>query len=388
MVQLFVRADRSHAVDVQQTGDVSHIKDCIEAQLGVPAALQRLLWAGRQLEDAAPVSCLPSGCTLHLVLRLRGGKGGFGALLRGAGRAALTDNFDACRDLSGRRLRHVEAEQKMAQWAADAKQRELETLALSHLKEQEREAKRAAAQAVDLDETRAFQEAALEGTREAVADALRSGIPPDAKGKRPAATAAGSGGSGSGSGSGGSAGPVAKRAKRGGMLAELDGSDSEDEAGDASLGQAATGGASASAGDGSSGDCLSAHGGSGSSAAAATGKEAAAQPGAITKQQQEGVQAASAAGASSAGASAAAAAGGAEAGADGNAMQGPLDLGAYADAADLAAKVSADRLKAELQRMGLKCGGTAGQRAQRLMLVRAKGLDGMDKKLFAKQAAR
>ena len=39
--------------------------------------------------------------TLHLVLRLRGGKGGFGSLLRGAGKQKLTDNFDACRDLQG-----------------------------------------------------------------------------------------------------------------------------------------------------------------------------------------------------------------------------------------------------------------------------------------------
>ena len=35
------------------------------------------------------------------MLRLRGGKGGFGSLLRGAGKQKLTDNFDACRDLQG-----------------------------------------------------------------------------------------------------------------------------------------------------------------------------------------------------------------------------------------------------------------------------------------------
>ena len=34
---------------------------------------------------------------------LRGGKGGFGSLLRASGRVAKTTNFDACRDLSGRR---------------------------------------------------------------------------------------------------------------------------------------------------------------------------------------------------------------------------------------------------------------------------------------------
>ena len=78
-----------------------------------------------------------------MVHRLLGGKGGFGALLRGAGRAALTDNFDACRDLSGRRLRHVNADKKLADWAAEAKERQLEKLAMKHLRNQERERNKA-----------------------------------------------------------------------------------------------------------------------------------------------------------------------------------------------------------------------------------------------------
>jgi hypothetical protein len=79
------------------------IVSCLTA--GTPAGLQRLLYGGRQLVDAATLqaSRVENGATLHLVLRLRGGKGGFGALLRGAGRAAQTDNQDACRDLTGRR---------------------------------------------------------------------------------------------------------------------------------------------------------------------------------------------------------------------------------------------------------------------------------------------
>ena len=57
-----------------------------------------------------------------------------------AGRAALTDNFDACRDLSGRRMRHVNADKKLADWAAQAKDRELKKGAAKHLREQERAA--------------------------------------------------------------------------------------------------------------------------------------------------------------------------------------------------------------------------------------------------------
>lgn len=124
------------------------------------------------------------------MLRLRGGKGGFGSLLRGAGKQKLTDNFDACRDLqgamqggwqwqglaveqgagpllrllaalpcsglphctiaqgtlcrsaelatllpAGRRIRHKTAAKKLAEWQAEAKERELEKVAQRHMKE-------------------------------------------------------------------------------------------------------------------------------------------------------------------------------------------------------------------------------------------------------------
>ena len=63
-----------------------------------------------------------------------------------AGRAALTDNLDACRDLSGRRLRHVNADAKLAEWAAGARERELEKVGLKHIREAEKTAAREAAQ--------------------------------------------------------------------------------------------------------------------------------------------------------------------------------------------------------------------------------------------------
>ncbi|XP_055347453.1 splicing regulator SDE2-like [Paramacrobiotus metropolitanus] len=49
-----------------------------------------------------------------LHLRVLGGKGGFGSLLRSFGsQISKNRNQDACRDLSGRRLRNVKAEQKV-----------------------------------------------------------------------------------------------------------------------------------------------------------------------------------------------------------------------------------------------------------------------------------
>jgi len=60
--------------------------------------------------------------TITVLSRLRGGKGGFGAKLRSAtGKvgAKKTTNFSSCRDLSGRRIRHVEAERALLKWIAD-----------------------------------------------------------------------------------------------------------------------------------------------------------------------------------------------------------------------------------------------------------------------------
>lgn len=77
------------------------------------------------------------------MVRLRGGKGGFGSLLRGAATKAgqkKTNNFDACRDMSGRRLRHVNAEKKLEEWRAEAEERKLEKMAEEFLKKNAKEA--------------------------------------------------------------------------------------------------------------------------------------------------------------------------------------------------------------------------------------------------------
>ncbi|CAI9764878.1 unnamed protein product [Fraxinus pennsylvanica] len=79
---------------------------------------------------------------VHLLLRLRGGKGGFGSLLRGAATKAgqkKTNNFDACRDMSGRRLRHVNAEKKLEEWRAEADERKLEKMAEDYIKKKAKE---------------------------------------------------------------------------------------------------------------------------------------------------------------------------------------------------------------------------------------------------------
>lgn len=104
----------------------------------------RVVYAGKQLASDRTLHDygIERDSTLHLVGQLLGGKGGFGSLLRGAGRAILTDNVDACRDLSGRRLRQANAEKRLAEWAAEARERELEKIALKHVKEQQKATKK------------------------------------------------------------------------------------------------------------------------------------------------------------------------------------------------------------------------------------------------------
>jgi splicing factor 3A subunit 3 len=62
-----------------------------------------------------------------------------------------------------------------------------------------------------------------------------------------------------------------------------------------------------------------------------------------------------------------------------------IDLSQYESASDLAAEMDCDRLKAELSRLGLKCGGTIQDRAARLFLTKNTPLDQLPAKLFAKK---
>ncbi|KAL6111247.1 sde2 [Pungitius sinensis] len=70
---------------------------------------------------------LQPGAVYHLEPRLRGGKGGFGSMLRALGaQIEKTTNREACRDLSGRRLRDVNHEKEMAEWLQKQTEREAE----------------------------------------------------------------------------------------------------------------------------------------------------------------------------------------------------------------------------------------------------------------------
>ncbi|NXF84207.1 SDE2 regulator, partial [Sclerurus mexicanus] len=70
---------------------------------------------------------LQSGAVYSLEPRICGGKGGFGSMLRALGaQIEKTTNREACRDLSGRRLRDVNHEKAMAEWVKKQAEREAE----------------------------------------------------------------------------------------------------------------------------------------------------------------------------------------------------------------------------------------------------------------------
>ncbi|XP_040286511.1 replication stress response regulator SDE2 isoform X1 [Bufo bufo] len=79
---------------------------------------------GRRVGAEEP---LWSGLVYSVEPRLCGGKGGFGSMLRALGaQIEKTTNREACRDLSGRRLRDVNHEKAMAEWIKKQAEREAE----------------------------------------------------------------------------------------------------------------------------------------------------------------------------------------------------------------------------------------------------------------------
>ena len=72
----------------------------------------------RATQNSRPIKEINPEFTVILSLKVCGGKGGFGSLLRGQGLIARVDNFEACRDLNGRRIRDVNNEIRLTEWKA------------------------------------------------------------------------------------------------------------------------------------------------------------------------------------------------------------------------------------------------------------------------------
>ncbi|CAG9793133.1 unnamed protein product [Diatraea saccharalis] len=113
------------------------LKEAISQEYGVPLHDLSATINGKLVSDDFELRTFQN--VIRVCPRLKGGKGGFGSMLRAIGaQIEKTTNREACRDLSGRRLRDINEEKRLRKWlegqeerereAADRKQKKIERL--------------------------------------------------------------------------------------------------------------------------------------------------------------------------------------------------------------------------------------------------------------------
>lgn len=111
--------------DIVDVEDVSLLKSSFSKKTGILVTDIFITVNGRRVSECYKLN--NSNNVVRICSRLVGGKGGFGSMLRAIGaQIEKTTNREACRDLSGRRLRDINEEKRLRKWLDGQADRERE----------------------------------------------------------------------------------------------------------------------------------------------------------------------------------------------------------------------------------------------------------------------
>lgn len=133
----------SQQVPIQPAANAKQLIEQIENTLNLRSSEYYLTQNGKRFTAASQLSENSAhNAAIHIHLRMLGGKGGFGSMLRAIGaQIEKTTNREACRDLSGRRLRDINEEKRLKTWLDKQQEREEEAAAKTSRKIEKLQAK-------------------------------------------------------------------------------------------------------------------------------------------------------------------------------------------------------------------------------------------------------